>query len=40
MEFVISPVNLLDLWPAVLVLLFGVVVSLSHNTTPSRYYHK
>ena len=38
MEFVISPVNLLDMWPAVLVLLFGVVVSLSHNTSPRRYY--
>ena len=38
MEFVVSPVSLLDAWPCVLMLVIGVVCSLSHNTSPSRYY--
>jgi len=38
MDIVFYPVSLLDAWPCVLMLLIGVVCSLSHNTSPSRYY--
>ena len=38
MEIVVYPIYLLDAWPCVLMLIMGIVCSLSHNTSPSRYY--